>query len=461
MVRTTLVRMARGGIYDQVGGGFHRYSTDGRWLVPHFEKMLYDNGQLARLYLDGWRAFGDAELRRVCEQTLDYVARELRDPAGGFYSATDADSEGEEGRFFVWTPEEVAAVLGEGPVGEAAAALWDLGARPNFEGAWILHVPRDPAEIAARLGVDRETLDARIGEARQALYARRAERVPPGLDDKVLASWNGLVCRAFAEAGAALGRPDYVAIAEANVRFVLSAMRREDGRLLRTWKAGAAKIPAFLEDYANTVDALLAVYGATLDGWYAEEARKLADAMIDLFWDDGAGGFFDTGRDAEALVVRPRDFFDNAAPCGGSVAAEVLVRLATLTGEGRYRALAERGLRSTAALMGRYPGGFGRWLCALDQYLGPDLEVALVWPPGGLEGGGVGELLGEVAGRYLPRAVVAGRVEGGEGPASPLLEGRGARGGAATAYVCVGAACLEPVLGAEALGAQLDGLPRG
>src|SRR2546426_2404758 len=377
MAHATLTMMARGGMYDQVGGGFHRYSVDAHWLVPHFEKMLYDNGQLASLYLHGWQALGDPECRRVCEETLDYVLREMTDPAGGFYSAQDADSEGHEGKFFVWTPEELREVLGEADA-EHAARYWGVDRGTNFEGKSILYLAGEP---------DPE----RISPIRRKLYEARERRVHPGRDDKVLASWNGLACRALAEAGRALDRPDYVAAAVKNAGFVLEAMRA-DGRLLRTWKSGRAKLKGYLEDYAMVAAALIEVYEATFERRWLDEARHLADEMVLLFWDERLEGFYDTGTDHEQLIVRPRNLFDNAVPCGTSVATETLFRLAVLTGESRYEAIAAKVLRPMADLMARYASGFGRFLCALDFHLGPVIEIALVAPAAG---DGLGSLVAE------------------------------------------------------------------
>ncbi|MEK6666671.1 MAG: thioredoxin domain-containing protein, partial [candidate division NC10 bacterium] len=433
MLKLTLTRMARGGMYDQLGGGFHRYSVDGQWLIPHFEKMLYDNGQLARLYLHAWLATGDQEYRRVAEETLDYILREMTHLEGGFYSSQDADSEGEEGKFFVWTPEEIRAALGDDELARVALRYWGVDDGPNFEGKNILWVPREPSE---------EHPAGVIAKARKRLYEVRERRVHPGRDDKVLAAWNGLACRAFAEAGRALGRPDYTQAAVKNIAFILSVMRK-DGRLLRSWKDGEAKLLGYLEDYAMTADACLAVYEATFDHRWLDEARGLADEILRLFWDKEKEAFFDTGADHEQLVVRPRNLFDNAVPCGSSVTVEVLVRLAVLTGEERYESHALRALRPIADLMSRYPTGFGRFLCALDFHLGPVNEVALVWPPGknGLE-----PLLAQVFGRYLPNRVVVGCADGEPTARAgiPLLESRPLLGGKATAYVCQRYVCQSP-----------------
>jgi hypothetical protein len=442
MVHTTLVKMARGGMYDQLGGGFARYSVDRLWLVPHFEKMLYDNAQLATLYLHAWQAFGDPECRRVCEETLDYVLREMTAPEGGFYSAQDADSEGHEGKFFVWTPDEIRAVLGADA--EAAMAYWGVDRGPNFEGKSILWLPGPP---------DPE----RSASWRKRSFEARERRVKPGRDDKVLAAWNGLMARAFAEAGRALGRADYVTAARRNAEFVLGSMRA-DGRLLRTWKAGEARLKGYLEDHAMVAAALLELYASSFDRLWLDEARGIVDAMLRLFWDDGLGGFFDTGADHEHLIVRPRNLYDNAVPCGSSVAVEVLLRLAVLTGEERYERHALSALRPMADLLGRHPTAFGRFLCALDFHIGPQVEVALVAPRRMEE---TQPLAQEVFGRFLPNLVAAGMIDGKNAMATgvPLLEGRTAIDGKPTAYVCRNRACELPVTERAALAKQLDALP--
>jgi len=341
MVRRTLTGMARGGMYDQLGGGFHRYSVDARWLVPHFEKMLYDNAQLASLYLHGWLATGEPEYRRVTEETLDYLLREMAHPAGGFFSAQDADSEGVEGKFFVWTPEEIRAALPDSETARAALAHWGVDDGPNFEGDSILFVPRDPAEVVAALGVSPDRLARLIGQARKALYEIRERRVHPGLDDKVLASWNGLTMAAFAEAGRAFGRPDYLAAAVRSAEFLTTAMM-DGGRLLRSWKDGEARIRGYLEDYAMVGFGLVAVYEATFDRRWLDESRRLAEAALALFWDEEREAFFDTGTDHEALVVRPRNLSDNAVPSGASVAIDWLLRLAAQFDNYRKRAEKEK-----------------------------------------------------------------------------------------------------------------------
>ena len=454
MLDLTLEKMARGGIYDQVGGGFHRYSTDAFWLVPHFEKMLYDNALLARLYLEAWLATGRGLYRRIVEETLDYALREMTGEHGGFFSATDADSEGEEGKFFVWSPEEIEEALGS----EDATlfnGFFGVSRRGNFEGKNILNIPVKAADFAGRQGVSLERLVDVINRGKETLRLAREEREHPLLDDKALASWNGLMLRAFAAAGAALERQDYLDAAAKNAGFLLTTMRPE-GRLLRSYREGQAKLPGFLEDYSFVADGLLSLYEATFEPRWLDSAVELADEMIALFWDEAQGCFFDTGREHEELVVRPRDVFDNAQPCGGSVATDVLLRLSVVTGNEEYSAKAVSPLRSLAELMGRAPAGTGRWLAALDFYLGTPKEVAVIGP---LDDPATSDLLREVNGRYIPNRVVVG-ADGEEGAAAsalPLLEGRGMVDGRPTAYVCENYACQLPVTDAEALRGQLAG----
>ena len=449
LVELTLEKMAYGGIYDQVGGGFHRYSTDAYWLVPHFEKMLYDNALLARLYLHAFQITGKPLYRRISEETLDYVLREMTDSQGGFYSAQDADSEGEEGKFFVWTPEELIDVLGDE---DARVFSGYFGVTPNgnFEGKNILNVPRDPEAFAAEHQLDPEQLDGVIARGRNKLLDVRERRVHPLLDDKVLASWNGLMLRSFAEVGAALGRPDYLEAAVKNAQFLTTVMRPQ-GRLLRTYRNGEAKLLGYLEDYSCVADGLIALYEATLDLRWLEHAVAIADSMIELFWDEATGGFYDTGSDHEALVIRPRDVFDNAQPCGGSVASDVLLKLAVFTGNDDYAAKAAVPLRSLHEYMARSPGGTGHWLSALDFYISAVKEVAVVGPQ---VNDATTALLDTVRRQFLPNKVLMGydpsSLEGAgqEGVSLggyPLLEGRGMVNDQPTAYVCQNYVCQLPV----------------
>ena len=454
MVELTLQKMAYGGMYDQVGGGFHRYSTDAYWLVPHFEKMLYDNALLARLYLHAWQITGNPLYRRITEETLDYALREMTDPAGGFYSAQDADSEGVEGKFFVWTPDELRPLLGDDA--DLVMGYYGVTERGNFEGANILNVPVTPEDYAERRGVSEDELWAAIQRARSVLLETREQRIHPLRDDKVLTSWNGLMLRAFAEAGAALGRSDYLDAAGSNAAFLLDNMRDADGRILRTWRNGQAKLLGYLEDYAGLADGLLSLHEATLEPRWLQEAVAVADGMVSLFWDDAVGGFYDTGSDHERLVIRPRDVFDNAQPCGGSVATDVLLRLAVITGNDDYSGKAATPLRALQQMLGRAPSATGYWLGALDFYVSLPKEIVIVGPA---DASATQEMLGEVGRRFLPNRVVVGVSDPTTPPVndSPLLEQRGMQDGAPTAYVCENYACQLPVTEAAALAKQLDG----
>ncbi|HEX3245843.1 MAG TPA: thioredoxin domain-containing protein [Chloroflexota bacterium] len=446
MVEHTLHKMIRGGIHDQLGGGFHRYSVDAKWLVPHFEKMLYDNAQLSRLLLETYQATGKSLYQRAAIAILDYVRREMTDPAGGFYSSQDADSEGEEGKFFVWTPAEVLAVVGraDAPI---VCRYFDVTASGNFEGKNILNVPEEPEVVAEALSISVEELESVIARARARLFEAREQRVRPGRDDKVLTAWNGLMLRAFATAARIFGRGDFQSQAETNARFLLAELRR-DGRLLRTWKDGQAHLNGYLEDYAFLIDGLVALHEATLDPAWLIEARGLTDTMLDLFWVNGEG-FYDTARDHEQLVARPRDVFDNATPSGTSVAAEVLLRIASLTGEGRYADRAREVLQSMAPMMTRAPGGFGRLLAALDFEQSPPRELAII---GRLESTNTRRLLDAASSRYEPNLVLAGSEEGDRrARAFPVLTDRTERDGTATAYVCEHYVCQAPVTSPEEL----------
>ncbi len=447
----TLDKMACGGIYDQLGGGFHRYSVDAVWLVPHFEKMLYDNAQLARVYLQAYQVTGEPLFRRVVEETLEYVRCEMTDPGGGFYSTQDADSEGEEGKFFVWTPQEIEAVLG-GEDARLLCAYFDVTEQGNFEHHTILRVAASVEAVALTLGVDPAGAQAVIERGRRGLFEARERRVKPGRDEKVLTAWNGLMLRAFAEAAVALDRDDYREQARRNAEFVLANLRR-DGRLLRTWKDGQAKLNGYLEDYACFADGLLSLYEATFDPRWLAEARSIADVMIEQFADDSAGGFYVTGKDHERLVSRPKDLFDNATPSGNSVAAEALLRLGLLSGQGLYREAAERVLRLLGVIAAQHPAAFGRLLCALDFYLGSPKEIAIVGQPDAAD---TASLTRTVFSRYAPNKVVAGCAPNAAPPDIPLLADRPARNGKATAYVCQNDVCQAPATTPEELARQLE-----
>ena len=454
MVEMALQKMATGGIYDQIGGGFHRYSTDAIWLVPHFEKMLYDNALLSRLYLHGFQATHNPLYRRIAEETLDYVVREMTSPSAGFYSTQDADSEGEEGKFFIWTPQEIEAILGP-EQGALVAGYFGVTEAGNFEGKNILHVPKEADSFAAEAGVSLDELQQAIGQGRASLLDAREQRIPPARDDKILSAWNGLMMRSFSEAASILGREDYRQTAVDNAAFLLETLRK-DGRLLRTAKDGRAHLNGYLEDYAFVADGLLSLYEATFDHRWLEEARSLADSMVDLFWDDQQNVFYDTGKDHEVLLVRPRDLFDNATPCGSSVAVDVLLHLAILTGEADYSRRAATSLRSVHEYLAKAPMGMGHWLCALDFYVSTPKEIAIV---GELSRPDTRALLDAVHSRYLPNKVMAGRdpsMVGQSFPRLPLLQGRETTGDGPTAYVCQNYICQLPVTEPDALASQLD-----
>ncbi|HIP72492.1 MAG TPA: thioredoxin domain-containing protein [Anaerolineae bacterium] len=450
MVEHTLEKMADGGIYDQIGGGFARYATDAHWLVPHFEKMLYDNALLTRVYLHAFQVTGKPLYRRIVEETLDFVVRELRHPAGGFYSSYDADSEGVEGKFYVWSAAEIQEILGEdAPILMAYYGVTEQG---NWEGYNILHLPRSPQETAVSLNIPLAELEAKMSGLRQQLYDVRAQRVWPGLDDKVLTSWNGLMLAAFAEAGRALNRPDYTEIARQNAAFLQETMGWGDGRLYHTWKDGAAaRHNGYLEDYAYLADGLLALYQTTFEPRWFVWARQLADTMLAHFHDEADGGFFDTADDHESLLYRPKELQDNATPGGNSMAAGVLLRLALYTGEMAYWDVAETAVAALKEPLLQHPSAFAQWLTDAAFILSEPQEVAIIGEP---EAADTAALLDVVFARYQPNLVVA---VGLDGESVPLLDGRTQLNNEATAYVCRRFICHQPVTQPQELTAQLDG----
>jgi uncharacterized protein len=453
MIEHTCRKMAEGGMYDQLGGGFHRYSTDARWLAPHFEKMLYDNALLSRLYLHVYQQTKDEFYKRTAEETLDYVLREMTDERGGFYSTQDADSEGHEGKFFVWTVDEVKAILGE----EDAAlfsAFYDVTAGGNFEGKNILHVSRSLEEVAKESGATVEHLREVLARGRRELFVARERRIKPDRDEKVLTAWNGLMLASFAEAGAILERRGYLDAAEKNAEFVLENLKR-DGLLLRTYKDNQSKLNGYLEDYAFYVDGLVALYQATGKLRWLEEARTLADKMIEEFWDNDEGGFFYTGKSHEELIVRSKDYFDNATPSGNSVAAEVLLYMGALTANEDYSRKAVTIFRLLRDPLIRYASAFGRLLGALDFYLSTPKEIAII---GDSEAQETRALLREVWTRYLPNKIVVQTVGDNQRAveAVPLLRDRPMIEGRATAYVCEHYTCQQPVTSAAELARQLS-----
>ena len=447
-VKVTLDAMAAGGIYDQVGGGFARYSVDDVWLVPHFEKMLYDNALLARSYLHGWQVLGHERYRRVCEQTLQWALREMRGPEGGFQSALDADSEGEEGRFYVWAPEEIREALdakGLGEHADAAISYFGVTEQGNFERRNILHLPG---------GLDDQPPDW-LDEVRRALYAHRSRRVWPGRDDKRLASWNALMISALAEAGAALPCGDYLDAAVECAEFVWDEMRDERGRLLRTYKDGDARLNAYLEDHAYLLEALLTLYEASFDVRWFDAARETADQMIDLYLDDERGGFFTTSRDHEELIARRKDVDDHPIPSGNSAASFGLLRLAALTGDREYERHGVGALRLLHRAAVRHPQALAHLLRAMDFHLSPVREVALVAPRNGVPTESLGDLAGVVRATFRPHLVLAGGEEGTDRP--ELMRERHVVDGRPAAYVCENFACRAPVTEPAELDAALSG----
>jgi hypothetical protein len=440
MVEHTARKMAEGGMYDQLGGGFHRYSVDAQWLAPHFEKMLYDNALLSRMYLHTYQVTKNPEARRVAEETLDYVVREMTDARGGFYSSQDADSEGEEGKFFVWSRQAVLDVLGAGD-GNLFCEYFDVTDGGNFEGQNILHITSSIEDVAVRNKISVAQLQATIKTGRQKLFELREQRVKPGRDEKVLTAWNGLMLASLAEASAILERSDYRNVAEANARFLLAHLQQH-GLLLRSYKDGEAKLNAYLEDYACLIHGLISLYEATGELTWIESAVSLADKMIEQFWDESAGGFFFTGNRHEQLIVRTKEFMDNATPSGNSIATLSLLRLGLLTGNEDYRRRATAVLRLIADQIRRYPQAFGFALSAVDFYLDSPLEIVIVGSPD-LR---LDELLRTVWQTYLPNRVVAlCRKEHEQAEALiPLFTGRNTLASQPTAFVCQANTCQKP-----------------
>ncbi len=458
MVALTLEKMAAGGIYDHVGGGFHRYATDARWLVPHFEKMLHDNAQLVAAYLDGYQLTGRTAFAQVARQTLDYVAREMTDPSGGFYSATDADSpvpgepHEEEGWFFTWTPAEIAAVL-KPEQAQHVTAYYAVSERGNCEGRNILHTPAPLPAVAAALNLHPDALAKSIETARAQLYAARRQRPPPLRDEKIIVSWNGLMISALARGALVLGDASYASRAEKAAAFSLRHLKEGD-RLRRTFKDGQARHQGTLDDYAFFTQGLLDLFEATHDPRWLGEALALERALETHFLDEEAGGFFMTPHHHEALLARDKPDYDGAEPSGNAVAMLNLLRLEEFTGDARYRLLAERGLRAFASSLTRGAGA-AKMLCALDYYLDQPVEMVLVTPPGGST-----EALEAVLRRtYLPNRILVRAVEGEDlarqAQLVPLLADKRALDGKATAYVCRGRTCELPTSDPVVLAAQL------
>jgi uncharacterized protein YyaL (SSP411 family) len=462
MARHTLDHMAVGGIYDHLGGGFARYSTDARWLVPHFEKMLYDNALLTSCYVEACQATGEPLYREVVEETLGWVLREMTSTEGPFHSTLDADSEGQEGKFYVWPMREIEDVLGaqDGAVFNAVYGVepdgnWHDPHGHGPAGANILHRVKTFAQYARLHGMAEADLRALLGRCRRKLFEVRGRHVRPGRDDKALTSWNGLMIGALAQAAQLLDRPAYPEAAGRAADFILTRMRTADGRLLRTWSAGSEpKLNGYLEDYSYLIDGLVSLYEATFGPRWLEAALELAGVMIDQFWDSEEGGFFYTGRDHEALIARGKDPHDNATPSGNAMAVTALLRLVKLTGRMDLRDKAEATLGLYRGLLASHPLAAGQMLIALDFHLGPVQEFAVVGDPSAED---TRRVLRAIRGGFRPNKVVALKPASGaavEDDLLPLLAGKTARG-AVTTYVCQDFACQAPLVGAEAVEAAL------
>ncbi|HEX5437086.1 MAG TPA: thioredoxin domain-containing protein [Gemmatimonadaceae bacterium] len=445
----SFLAMAHGGMYDQLGGGFHRYTVDEAWRIPHFEKMLYDNALLARLGTHLFQATRNPEIQRITESTVDWVAREMFSPEGGFYSALDADSEGEEGRFYLWSEEQLDALLG--PDAAVAKRYWGVSANGNFAGRNILHVPAPIEEVAAGVGMQTEALEQIIARDTGVLAEARAGRIWPARDEKVLACWNGLMLRTLAEVARVFGRKTDREHALASGAFLFREMVRDD-RVLRSYRRGAARIPGYLEDYAAVGLGALALYELTFDYDWAERAARLARSMLSWFWSESAHAFFDTASDQDTLITRPREVTDNATPAGTSLAVELLLRLGDLLDDDGMRQRATWVLQTMAEPLARYPAAFGHLLGQADMAIHGAVEVALVGEPASPT---FSQLDREVAAHYLPTLILAAGAPHEPQPI-PLLRGRSMRDARATAYVCRHYSCEAPVTAPESLGMLLE-----
>jgi len=454
MIRKSLDNMAAGGIYDHLGGGFHRYSIDDSWLVPHFEKMLYDNALLSRLYLHAYQVTGSHLYRRVVEETLDYVLAEMTAPEGGFYSAQDADSEGTEGRYYVWTPKEIATVLGQ-EVGNLVMRYFGVTDGGNFEGRNVLHTTMSVSDFAASVSFEASEVEKAIEQSKALLLAARKQRPRPNLDTKVLTSWNALMLQSLAEAATAFGNASYAKSALINADFLLHRMRN-NGSLMHVWTKGTAKIPAYLDDYALLITGLLALHEATFEQSWLEEAVSLTDEMVKRFADrQRPGVLFDTSDDHKALFVRPRDTSDSVTPSGSSSAADALLRMAVITDETRYHDLALAMMSSVADQMIQYPLASGNWLCSLDFVLRGPTEITVIGDP---KEDRTKSLMDAISRRYLPNRVLLGlRPDQPPGDLlSKTIRERTAVDQRPTAYLCYGHTCQPPVTEVTSLRSILD-----
>ena len=446
MARLTLEKMARGGIYDHLGGGFARYSTDARWLVPHFEKMLYDNALLGSVYLEAYQATGETQFAEVARETLDYVLSRMTDPRGGVYSTEDADSEGVEGKYYVWTPDEVAGVLGP-EAAQTFCKVYDVSSAGNWEGRSILNLPKSIDEAAASLGRDASEVRGTLKQARRQLLAAREKRVSPGKDTKMLVAWNGMMIAAWAAGARILRDERYLEAARAAARFMRANLSAGDGRLWHTYKDGRASVPAFLDDYACLIDGLTRLFEASGERAWLDQALELANVLIADFQDPDDGGFFYSGKNCESLIVRGKDALDNATPSGNGMAATALLRLAALTGRDELQHAGERALQSARGIMLNGPSAAGQSFVALDFLLGARREIAVIPGADPSESRAAVEAIAQ---KFLPHAVVA-PLDVASPSDLPLFEGRDARGGPATVYVCESFACQAPIVGLPAI----------
>lgn len=455
--RITLDKMAGGGMYDHLGGGFHRYSTDERWLVPHFEKMLYDNALLVPAYLEAFQATGEPDYARVVRETLDYVLREMTQPAGGFYSTQDADSEGVEGKFFVWTETEIESLLGPADA-RVFNYCYDVAAGGNWEDHTILNRPKTDAQAARVLAIDETELAEVLSRSRQKLLEVRGNRIAPGRDDKVLVSWNGMMISAFASAAQVLGEERYAKAACDAADFLLTTLRTADGKLLHSYKDGQARFNGYLDDYACLIDGLVDVYQATFEPRYLEAAVSLAETMISLFHDETDKGFFYTSSDHEELIARNKEAHDGSTPSGNSMAAWALLRLGRICGRSDLEKTAESTLDFLSSVLAQSPTAAAQALLALDFLLGPTREIAIV---DGSRPEETDEVLAAVHRRFLPNKLIVRRRAGTTDeslPVSlkPLLQGKTSRAGDATIYLCDHGTCGLPVTGVQGLEAALS-----
>ncbi len=456
MVRKTLEAMRAGGIFDQVGFGFHRYSVDEEWLVPHFEKMLYDQALLAMAYTEAYQVFGEEPYGDVAREIFAYVLRDMTSPEGGFYSGEDADSEGVEGLFYVWTPEEVKGRLGE-ELGDLFCRFYDIRPGGNLEeGRSIPHIRQDHAEFAKKEGMDEATLRQSLEKARETLFQVREKRIHPLKDDKILTSWNGLMIAALAKGYQAFGEPAYKEAVGRAIDFILKHLRKNGRFLLRRHREGESAYPGYLEDYTFFVWGLIEAYEATFEIRYLEEAVTLQDSMIDLFSDEAHGGFFLSGKENEELIVRSKEAYDGALPSGNSVAASNLVRLGRMTGRTDWEERAERTFQAFASSVVQYPAGFTQFLAAIDFMIGPSREVVIA---GARNDETTQRMLRETQRLFLPNKVLLwnGDGEGGErlGALAPHLSSMLPVDGRPTAYLCEQYACEQPLADPEELKARL------